>query len=94
MKRRRSWTRDFLQHLEKQGESLPLQPIVELCSDRRVWIENHHGVTEYSTERISVAVRYGQINICGVGLRLSRMQGQMLVITGSIESIAIQKGCP
>lgn len=93
MKRRKSWTQQLVERMEEQGESMPLQPILELCGDRRVWIENHYGVKEYSLERIAVAVRYGQIVICGEGLRVNRMQGQMLVITGKIESIAILKGC-
>lgn len=93
MKQRKSWTQSFLERIEQQGESTPLQPILELCGDRRIWIENHNGVTEYSLERISVSVRYGQLVICGAGLHLSRMQGQMLVITGKIESITVRKGC-
>ncbi len=76
-----------------QGESLPHQPILELCSDNRIWIENHRGVREYTKEQICVAVRYGQICICGSGLHLRKMQGRMLVITGNIESISVVRGC-
>lgn len=93
MKRRKSWTQKLVHQIEQQGESVPLQPILELCGDRRIWIENHQGVKEYDPERISIAVRYGQISVCGSGLRLSRMQGKMLLITGRIETIAIVKGC-
>ena len=93
MKHRKSWTQKLVQHMEQQGESVPLQPILELCGDRRVWIENHHGVKEYAPERISVSVRNGQIVICGSGMRLNRMQGKMIVITGKIETITVVKGC-
>ncbi len=91
MKQRKSWTEQLLQRLEQQ-QAAPLQPILELCGSRRVWIENHCGVRAYSLERICVAVRYGHIIIHGSGLRLRKMQGQMLVITGEIGSILVEKG--
>ena len=34
------------------AEPLPGQPIVEIAGDRRVLIENHFGVKEYSREKI------------------------------------------
>ncbi len=92
MKHRKSLTQYFLQRMERQGEAAPLQPILELCGKRRIWIENHCGVKAYSFEQIRIAVRYGHIVINGTGLRLSRMQGQILVITGEIESILLEKG--
>ena len=92
MKQRTSWAKLLWQRMEQQGESKPLQPILELCGNKRIWIENHRGVKAYSFEQICVAVRYGHIIISGSGLRLRRMQGQILVITGEIASILVEKG--
>lgn len=92
MKREQSWTNRLLQGMELGGESMPLQPVLELCGDRRVLIENHFGVSEYSLERIRVEVRFGQIMICGSNLQLRKMQGQMLVIAGKIDTICVKRG--
>ena len=68
-------------------EPLPGQSLVEIAGDRRLLIENHCGVKEYSRERIGVRVGYGQIMICGCGLELVRMCKEQLVVTGRIDGI-------
>lgn len=73
------------------GEVFPGQPLAELVGDHRVLIENHNGVTEYGTERISVRVRYGLLIVCGCGLELARMTKEQLVITGRIDSVILQR---
>lgn len=89
MKQRSKW-REWLDTSRMlDSETLPLQPILELCGERRVLIENHGGVTEYGPEKICVSVRYGQVEICGKGLRLCRMQGPQLVILGRIDVITV-----
>lgn len=70
-------------------EPLPGQSIVEVAGDRRVLIENHCGVKEYSRERIGVKVAFGQINICGTGLEIRHMTRQQLVISGRIDCVAL-----
>ena len=78
--------------MELPEEALPLQPILELCSDSRVLIENHAGICEYSLERIAVNVRFGQLIILGKDLYVRKMQGQVLVIQGRIEKISVERG--
>lgn len=73
------------------GEPLPGQPIVELAGDRRVLIENHFGVKEYGSQRITVKVKYGCVCICGCGLELQRMTREQLVICGRIDSVTVQR---
>ena len=81
--------------LELPGEVLPGQSLVELAGDNRVLIENHRGVVEYSRCRIGVAVRCGQIQVCGSGLELARMSQDQLVIIGQVESIhLLRRGRP
>lgn len=92
MKSQRSWTQRFMEGVQLAGESLPHQPLVELCGDRRLLIENHKGVTAYGPELIQVRVNYGAITVAGTHLRLCRMQGKTLVIVGTINEISVVRG--
>lgn len=73
------------------AEPLPGQPIVEIAGDRRVLIENHFGVKEYSRERITVKVKYGFVSVCGCHLELMRMTKEQLVICGRIDGVMLQR---
>lgn len=92
MKQKLSWANRLLQGIKLDEDVAPLQSVLELCGDGRLLIENHIGVTEYTLERICIKVRFGQIMICGCDLKLRRMQGQVLVISGSIRQISIIRG--
>ena len=67
------------------AEPLPGQPIVEIAGDRRVLIENHFGVKEYSREKIGVKVKYG----LGCNLELIRMTKEQLIISGRIDAVTL-----
>lgn len=86
--------KDILRRLtrdeELQDQPPPGLPIVELAGNRRVLIENHRGVREYSRERIGVKVKSGLVVVCGQGLELSRMTRQLLVIQGTIEGVRLE----
>ena len=84
---RRGFLDRLAEGIDLPGEALPGQPVLEVAGDRRVLIEHHRGVTEYSRERIGVRVSYGQIMICGCGLELVRMCKEQLVVTGQIDGI-------
>ncbi len=73
------------------SQPLPGQPIVELAGDRRVLVENHFGVMEYSGERITVKVKYGCVSVCGCGLQLMHMTREQLVICGRIDGISLMR---
>lgn len=83
------------QKLSREGDihsqPLPGIPVVELAGDRRVLIENHFGVREYSRERIGVKVKFGLVVVCGQGLELSRMTRQQLVIRGAVDSVCLER---
>ena len=87
--------RYFLERLadgvDLPSEPLPGQPIVEIAGDRRVLIENHFGVKEYSRERIGVKVKYGVVTVCGCGLELIRMTKEQLVISGRIDGVTLAR---
>ena len=71
------------------GELPPGMPVVEIAGERRVLIERHSGMVEYSRERICVRVCYGTVCVCGTGLELSLMTKQQLVIAGQIDCVQI-----
>ena len=77
------------QAADLQDEPVPGLPLVEIAGDERLLIEHHKGVTEYGREVIRVNVRFGQICICGSGMKLSRMTKGQLIISGRIESVKL-----
>lgn len=85
------WVQRLADRADLHGESLPGVPVMELAGDRRVLIERHRGVTEYSAERICVLLCYGTLCICGGGLELIRMTRDQLVISGRIDGISIRR---
>lgn len=89
MGNRKAWMQRLADGMDLPGEPLPGVPVVELAGDRRVLIERHGGVTQYSRERICVKVRYGQVLVCGCDLELTRMTREQLVISGRINGIQL-----
>ena len=76
---------------ELESEPMPAQPIIEVAGDRRVLVENHRGVSAYSTHRILIKVSFGAVCVCGCGLQLIRMTKEQLVIRGRIDSVSLQR---
>lgn len=76
---------------ERSGEPIMGMPLVEILSNRRVLIENHRGVTSYSCCEISVCTKLGEICIQGSKLEIANMTKYRIVITGSIENVALKK---
>ena len=77
------------EHTELLDTPLPGQPLVESAGDRRVLIENHSGVTEYSAQRIVIKMKYGCLLVCGFGLELTQMTKEQLVISGRIDALTV-----
>lgn len=74
------------------GESLPKRPIIELCSDCRLYVERHLGVYEYSDVEIHIGVCFGKIVIRGGSLKLASMSKENLVVTGKIQCVELIRG--
>lgn len=81
----------FAEQMDLTGEPVPGESIVELGGDRRLLIENHFGITQYSREKICVKVKCGIIAVCGCDLELSQMTRQQLVICGRIDTLSIAR---
>ena len=85
----------LMERADLSGEPINRVPLMELAGDRRILIENHCGITEYSEERIRIQVEYGQLCICGKGMVMAQVTGAQLVIRGCVDSIGIiRRNCP
>lgn len=89
MARGKQWMQRLADEMDLSGEPLPGVPVIEVAGECRVLIERHGGVTEYSEDRICVKVRYGQVAVSGMGLKLSCMTRQQLVISGRIDCVQL-----
>ena len=74
------------------GESLPKRPIIELCSDCRLYVERHLGVYEYSDVEIHIGVCFGKVIIKGGSLKLASRSRENLVVTGKIQCVELIRG--
>ncbi|MBQ9762424.1 MAG: YabP/YqfC family sporulation protein [Oscillospiraceae bacterium] len=83
----RQWIERLADSADLQGEAFPGQSVVELLGDRRVLIEHHGGVTEYSREKIVLRMKFGFLCVCGGCLELAKMDAAQLVITGRIDGV-------
>ena len=72
------------------NDPLPGVPLVEVCGQRRVLIENHQGIAAYGCGEIQIKVRNGRIVVCGENLKLVKMSKEKLVITGRICAVNLQ----
>jgi len=91
MKGERNILQRMTESMDLTGEPIPGQPLIEIAGDRRVLIENHFGVREYSRERIGIHVKFGDLVVCGCGLELTRMTKEQLVISGRIDCVTLHR---
>lgn len=92
MKQQRMLIRRLAKHMDPTALPLPGVPIIELTGDRRFLMENHGGVREYSSHRITVGVSYGLVAVEGSGLEICSMTAGCLVICGTIRQITLERG--
>ena len=91
MKQQNKILRQLEIRAQLSGQPLPGIPIVELAGERRVLIENHCGVREYLDNSVSIGVSFGLIQIHGTDLQIARMSSDALVVTGTIDSIKLER---
>ena len=85
---------EIIQHatrtIDVPGDLFPGIPLLEIYGNRRVLIENHHGVTGYTCCEISVCTDLGTYSINGNQLEIVNMTKHRLIITGIIESVMLK----
>ncbi len=77
--------------LDLPDEAMPFQPLIEIVGNKRVLIEHHCGITVYGSELICVKVKFGCVCVSGCSLELARMSKEQLIITGSIDSVRLER---
>lgn len=60
---------------------------VTVTGGHKVNVENHRGLLEYETDRVTVNTSDEPIRIRGAGLEISAMSDLELVVTGKISSL-------
>jgi len=67
------------------------QPLIEMCGNQRVLIENHLGILRYESSDIHIKVSFGYVCVKGDGMRIARMCRGKLIISGSIDSVVLHR---
>lgn len=67
------------------------RPLIEILGTQRVLIEHHCGICSYSDTHIAVRVNYGVIDIMGDRLIAVSMTKDVLVITGCIFQLTLNR---
>lgn len=80
----------MLDMVDLHSEPIPGKPLIEIIGNYSLLIENHCGVVSYEKERIVVKTPKGCIQICGIGLVLTKMSKDILRVTGTIRTIELQ----
>lgn len=62
----------------------PRLPRVEMIGDRRVFIENHRGIIEYSDTMMRVALAGSELRIIGAAMELRTLTLTEMTIAGTI----------
>ena len=63
--------------------------LIEIICDRRVLIERHRGISEYSNRRVTVKKHQGSISINGEDLQLTLISDESVVVTGKIHCVEL-----
>lgn len=92
MKKGNHWLGRIQEEMDLLEENIVREPLLELCGNSRVLIENHCGVIEYGPQRIRVKIKNGDFGVIGTDLQLCHMCGEKLLIRGRIEQILVRKG--
>ena len=74
------------------GGAIPGVPLIEIIADKRVLIENHHGVYCYTRDHICIHTSSGMIRVVGEKLFLEKMTQDQLTIVGKISGVEICNG--
>ena len=84
-----NWMQALSQRLELPTDILTGVPRMELIGSELFRMEPHQGLLEYDCNRICVASRMGQIQICGKDLRITLMNVTQITVGGCIFAVML-----
>lgn len=79
--------RQLTEHLELPKDLALGESIVTLTGNNRLVIENYQGILDYQPECIRIALKHGQIEICGEQLKIAYYTSEDMKISGCIRQI-------
>lgn len=80
--------RQFSEFLEIPGDVMLDLPKIVLVGNIKIFIENHRGIIEYTTEKVRVNVMEDEVAITGENLLLRNVLPDELCVEGKIKSIS------
>lgn len=81
------WRYNLAEMLELPQEIMLNLPRITLIGNVQCYIENHHGIIEYSTERIRLALKIGELIVSGRDLTIRYLANEEIAIDGDIEKL-------
>lgn len=66
-------------------------PKITVIGDIQIYIENHRGIIEYTSELVRLSTSLGQLSIKGKNLILRNISIEEIYIDGEIQEIAFQR---
>lgn len=80
--------KQFSEFLEIPGDVMLDLPKIVLVGNIKIFIENHKGILEYTTEKVRVNVMENEVAITGENLLLRNVLPDELCVEGKIKSIS------
>lgn len=65
-------------------------PYVEIRGKKRVSIENHRGISEYTDDAIIINVKHGKIAVQGERLTIAGMNRRRIEVHGMIQAVIME----
>lgn len=81
----------FADFLEIPQDALLDLPRITIIGDLRLFLENHRGIIEYTSEKIRVSVSGGQLEITGQNLALKNIKPDEIAVEGRIDTLAFNR---
>lgn len=88
--RRRGFTEKLAQVFDLPADAVAGLPLVELCGDKQLRVENHRGILAYDPREIHIGGGKVAIRVKGLELELKVMNAGELLITGQIFSVSLE----
>ncbi|NLM51535.1 MAG: sporulation protein YqfC [Firmicutes bacterium] len=86
-KKSSKWRHSLAEMLELPQEIILNLPRITLIGNLQCYIENHHGIIEYTTERIRLALNLGELIVSGKDLTIRYLANEEIAIAGTIEKL-------
>jgi sporulation protein YqfC len=84
-----NWREDIAERFELPAETAGIVKLT-VTGRRRLLVENHRGVLEYTRDRIEIGGGDVRIRVNGDGLELSAMDRDALLITGTLVALELE----